>query len=274
MDTLKISLIQTTTPSNQADALAHITPLIERAVSQGAKLILTPEGTNLMEHRRDQKRQKIVDEDTDLCVIGLRQLAKKHKVFILMGSVIVVSEGREHPVNRALMLSDQGEVIVRYDKIHLFHADTPDGRSYREGDAISAGDKCVVASLPFANIGLSICYDLRFAALYRRLAQNGAHLIAVNAAFTVPTGRAHWEVLLRARAIETGCYILAAAQGGFHEDETQTYGHSMVIDPWGEVVARLDHDRPDVLMAEIDLSRVEKARLALPQLTHDRPFSV
>jgi predicted amidohydrolase len=186
----------------------------------------------------------------------------------------VKSEIDERAANRSLLIDARGEIVARYDKIHLFDADTPDGRSYRESATMRPGEAAAVAVTPWGGLGLTICYDVRFPHLHRTLARQGADMIAVCAAFTVPTGRAHWEVLLRARAIETGCFVLAPAQGGLHEDGRTTYGHSMVISPWGEVIARLDHDRPAVLEASIDFSEVTRARQALPSLQHDREFRV
>jgi deaminated glutathione amidase len=277
MRNLSVALIQTTTSADALAALDHLTPLIERAAEGGAKLILTPECSNLMEQRRAEKAAKVTTEAEDICVRGLMKLARMYGVTILMGSAIVKSQTDDKAVNRALLIGPDGEIAARYDKIHLFDADMPDGKSYRESKGICAGDKAVVIDAAGARLGLSICYDVRFAPLYRTLAQGndkmpGAEVIAINAAFTVPTGQAHWEVLLRARAIETGCFVLAAAQGGQHEDGRTTYGHSMVVDPWGRVIASLDHDRPDVLFATLDLAEVTSARLALPQLTHDRMF--
>jgi deaminated glutathione amidase len=274
MSRLSIALVQTTTPADVLAALDHLTPLIARAAEGGARLILTPECSNLMEQRRSEKVAKVTTEADDVCVRGLKHLAHMYGVTILMGSAIVKSDEDGKNVNRALLIGPDGEVKARYDKIHLFDANTPDGKSYRESDGISAGDKAVVADIEAVRLGLSICYDVRFAPLYRTLAKAGADIIAVNAAFTVPTGQAHWEVLLRARAIETGCFVAAAAQGGQHEDGRATWGHSMVVDPWGRVVAALDHDRPDVLFTTLDLEAVTKARQALPQLTHDRMFGL
>jgi deaminated glutathione amidase len=185
--------------------------------------------------------------------------------------VIVRAEDDDRHANRSLLIGPDGDVIARYDKIHLFDATPSDGRVYRESAGIRAGDRAVVAATAFGKVGLSICYDVRFAALYRMMAQAGASILCVPAAFTVPTGKAHWEVLLRARAIETGAFVLAAAQGGAHEDGRVTYGHSMIISPWGEVLARLDHDAEGFLDYELDLSAVARARAALPQLQHDRP---
>lgn len=273
--TFKVALLQATSPATASAALAQLTPLYETAVAQGAQLILTPECSNLMEQRPAQKAAAVTTVEDDVCIQGIRALAKRYVVPTLLGSAIVKSdlEGEERAVNRALYFDEKGDISAFYDKIHLFDATTPNGDVYRESSGIRGGERAVTASTPFGDLGLSICYDVRFAYLYRALAQMGASMIAVPAAFTVPTGQAHWEVLLRARAIETGAFILAPAQGGQHEDGRRTFGRSMVINPWGEVIARLNHDHPAVLMAEIDLTEVSRARAAIAQLKHDRTFT-
>lgn len=272
--TVRIALIQLTSPATASAALSQLTPLYETAVARGAHFILTPECTNLMEQRSANRDEAVTRMEDDVCVQGVRALARRYQVPTLIGSAIVKSdiEGEKRAVNRALYLDAKGEVAAWYDKIHLFDATTPTGEVYRESANIRGGDRAVVVDTPFGGLGLSICYDVRFAYLYRALAQTGAPLIAVPAAFTVPTGQAHWEVLLRARAIETGAFVLAPAQGGAHEDGRRTYGHSLVVNPWGEVIARLDHDQPGVLTAELDLSEVARARSAIAQLKHDRTF--
>jgi len=272
---VKLALLQTTSPATQAEALAQLTPLYETAVAQGAQLILTPECSNLMEQRPAQKAEAVTTVEADICVQGLRALARRYVVPTVIGSAIVNSdlETETRAVNRSLYIDEKGDIAAFYDKIHLFDATTPNGEVYRESRGIRGGERAVVAQTPFGGLGLSICYDVRFAYLYRALAQMGASMIAVPAAFTVPTGQAHWEVLLRARAIETGAFVLAPAQGGAHADGRRTWGRSMVVNPWGEVIARLDHDHPAVLMAEIDLAEVGRARAAIAQLQHDRTFS-
>jgi predicted amidohydrolase len=270
-DTLKIALIQLTTPADQAAALAQAVPLIERAAAEGAQLILTPECSNLMEIRKEQKALKVTTAEDDVCVQGYRDLARRLSVPILMGSAILKENATdERAVNRTLLIGADGEFIDAYDKVHLFDVELANGESYKESHGITGGARAVVADVAGVKLGMSICYDVRFAYLFRMLAKAGASVITTPAAFTVPTGKAHWEVLLRARAIETGAFVLAPAQGGAHEDGRKTWGHSLVIGPWGEVIASLDHDHPDVLFATLDLSEVARARAALPQLKHDR----
>jgi len=271
---LQVALIQTTTPATAAKGLEHITPMIRQAALKGAELILTPEGTNFLEQRKGLREQALTDEGSDVAVAGLKKLAAELKVWILIGSAIVRSgaDDDDRAANRSLLIDPTGQITARYDKMHVFDVDLDTSERWRESAVIRPGAEAVVADTPWGGLGLTICYDVRFAYLHRALAHGGAKIITVPAAFTRPTGESHWEVLLRARAIETGSFVLAPAQGGEHEDGRKTWGHSLVIDPWGEVVARLDHDRPAVLHATLDLSAVDRARKAIPALTHDRSF--
>lgn len=276
MTTLPIALIQTRTPTTPAAALAHVEPLIREAAAGGARLILTPEATNFLIQDRSARDAVLETEERDAVVAGLRELARELKIWLLIGSAIVKSgrEGDERASNRSLLIDDRGRVVATYDKLHVYDVDLPTGESWRESASIRPGDGAVVAPTPWGGLGLTICYDIRFPQLHRALAKAGAAMIAVPAAFTVPTGEAHWETLLRARAIETGCFVLAPAQAGAHEDGRRTWGHSTVVAPWGEVLARLDHDEPGVLFATLDLEAVTRARSAVPQLTHDREFAL
>lgn len=270
--TLDIALIQTRTPATSEAGLAHVEPLVRRAAAEGARFILTPEGTNLLEQRRDQRGRAISDEAADSAVVGLRQLAAELGVWLLIGSAIVRADNDERAANRSILIDDRGEFVARYDKLHVFDVDLPNGEVYRESASIRPGDRAAVADTPWGLLGLTVCYDVRFPHLFRQLAKAGAAMIAVPAAFTVPTGEAHWEVLLRARAIETGAFILAPAQGGAHQDGRRTWGRSMVVDPWGQVIASVAHDEPCILTATLDLEAVTRARAAIPALTHDRQF--
>ncbi|WP_125255354.1 carbon-nitrogen hydrolase family protein [Brevundimonas fluminis] len=274
-ETLRVALVQTTTPADPAEGLAHVAPLIRRAVQGGARLVLTPEGTNLLVQDRDRREALLADEGDDGAVAGLKALAAELGVWLLIGSAIVKSGRADdaRAANRSLLIDDRGETVARYDKLHVYDVDLPTGERWRESAAVRPGERAVVAPTPWGGLGLTVCYDVRFPHLFRTLARAGADMIAVPAAFTVPTGEAHWETLLRARAIETGCFILAPAQGGSHADGRRTWGRSTVVGPWGEVIGRLDHDRPDVLFADLDLSAVGRARRAVPQLTHDRDFA-
>ena len=272
---LAVALIQTRTPATQAGALAQIEPLIRQAAAEGAKFILTPEGSNLLEQRRDRRGLAIVSERQDAVVVGLRHLAAELGVWILIGSAIVSSghQGDDRAANRSLLIDANGGIVARYDKLHVFDVDLPNGETYRESTTIRPGDGAAVADTPWGRLGLAVCYDIRFPHLFRQLAKAGASMITVPAAFTVPTGEAHWETLLRARAIETGAFVLAPAQGGTHEDGRRTWGRSTVVGPWGEIVAKLDHDEPGVLHAVLDLRAVETARASVPALRHDRDFA-
>ena len=275
MTTLPIALIQTRTPASPEAALAHVEPLIREAAAGGAKLILTPEATNFLIRDKDAREAALTTDDRDAVVLGLRDLARELGVWLLVGSAIVRSghDGDDRAANRSLLIDDQGTVTATYDKMHVYDVDLPTGERWRESASVRPGERAVVADTPWGGLGLTICYDIRFPHLHRALAKAGAKMIAVPAAFTVPTGEAHWEVLLRARAIETGAWILAPAQAGTHEDGRVTWGRSTVVAPWGEVVARLDHDEPGVLFATLDFDAVDKARTAVPQLTHDRDFA-
>ena len=271
---LHIALIQTRTPATPGDALAHVEPLIRQAAAGGARFILTAEATNLLEQRRDRRGLAIVDEDQDAVVLGLRRLAAELDVWLLIGSAIVRSghAADDRAANRSLLIDAGGGVVARYDKLHVFDVDLANGERYRESATIRPGDGAVVADTPWGRLGMTVCYDIRFPHLFRQLARAGAAMISVPAAFTVPTGEAHWEVLLRARAIETGCFVLAPAQGGTHEDGRKTWGRSTVVGPWGEVIARADHDQPCVIHAKLDMGAVETARASVPALLHDRSF--
>ena len=274
MAPLPIALIQTRTPASPEAALALVAPLVRQAAAGGAKLILTPEATNFLIRDRDRRETVLTRQDDDLVVTGLRDLARELGVWLLIGSAIVRSgvAGDDRAANRSLLIDDAGEIAAAYDKLHVFDVDLPTGERWRESAAVRPGDAAAVADTPWGPLGLTVCYDLRFPQLFRALARAGAAMIAVPAAFTVPTGTAHWETLLRARAIETGAFVLAPAQGGTHEDGRGTWGRSTVVAPWGEVVARLDHDEPGVLFATLDLDAVDRARAAIPQLAHDRDF--
>lgn len=273
---LDIALVQTRTPATQAAALGHIAPLIREAAATGASLILTPEGSNFLQQNRARRAEILARQDDDIAVIGMRELAQELGVWLLIGSAIVACEddpNEPRAANRSLLIDPHGQIRASYDKLHVYDVDLPTGERHRESEAIRPGARAVVAEPPFGGLGLTICYDVRFPHLFRALARGGAGIIAAPAAFTVPTGEAHWEVLLRARAIETGAFVLAPAQGGAHEDGRRTWGHSLVVDPWGKVIAAASDDRPQVVTARLDLAAVGRARAAIAQLRHDREFT-
>jgi predicted amidohydrolase len=272
----RIALIQTRTQAAHAAALAELTPMLRAAASGGARLIATPEGCNILQRDRAQLLPALCAVENDPVVAGMRALAVELGVEVLLGSVLV--QGENGPANRSLFIRADGSIAAMYDKIHMFDVDLParagkPAESARESHVYTPGDTAVVVEAEVGRLGLSICYDIRFPHLYRALAKAGAEILTVPAAFTRPTGEAHWEVLLRARAIENGAYVIAPAQGGLHEDGRGTWGRSMVVSPWGEVIATLDHDQPGVLFADLDLEAVAKARAAIPALVNDRLFS-
>ena len=274
----RIALIQTRTPASHSAALAELEPLIRRAASEGAQLIATPEGSNILQRDRAKLLPLLTSVEDDPVVKGVRALARELGVEILVGSALVRREDGQ-AANRSVFIRADGRIAATYDKIHMFDVDLPargdkPAEKARESEVYTPGETAMVLDAEVGRLGLSICYDVRFPQLYRALSKAGAEVLTVPAAFTRPTGEAHWEVLLRARAIENGAYVLAPAQGGFHEDGRGTWGRSVVIGPWGEVVAKLDHDEPGVLIADLDLAEVAKARAAIPALANDRVFAL
>jgi predicted amidohydrolase len=272
MSSLRVALIQTRTPASQEAALAQVTPLIEQAAAAGAQLIITPEGSNLLQRDRARMLAALKPLEEDPFVEGVRVLAAQRRVWILIGSALVAI-GPEKAANRAVLISDMGRIVETYDKLHMFDVDLPNGDRYRESSLYQPGSDAKIAQTPWGPLGLTICYDMRFPQLYRALSKAGVGMFAVPAAFTRPTGEAHWEVLLRARAIENGAFVLAAAQGGVHEDGRSTWGHSMAIDPWGRILAQADGDEPGVVMADLDLAMIDTTRQAIPSLKNERPFT-
>ena len=268
---MKVGLIQTRTPATHDAALAHVLPLVREAAAGGAKFIATPEGTNVLQKDRAQLLPMLKTLDEDPVVAGLRAAAKDLGVWVLVGSALVRREDGK-AANRSVLISPQGAVTATYDKLHMFDVDLPTGESARESATYEPGDRAVTARAGDLRLGMTVCYDLRFPALYRALALAGAEVLTIPSAFTRPTGEAHWEVLMRARAIETGSFVLAPAQGGRHEDGRGTYGHSIAVAPWGDLIGHLDHDEPGVLIADLDLAAAAKARAAIPALANARPF--
>lgn len=252
------------------DNTAAAEALIREAAAGGAAYVQTPEMTNLIDRGARSILNSVRREDEDASLARFRVLAKELGIHLHLGSLAIgVADG---VANRGFVIGPDGAILARYDKIHMFDVDLPDGESWRESRLYREGDRAVIADLGFARVGLSICYDLRFAHLYRALAQGGADVLAVPSAFTRQTGEAHWHVLLRARAIETGSFVIAAAQGGRHEDGRETYGHSLIVDPWGRVIAEAEGDEPGVIFADIDPAASREARSRIPALRHDRSF--
>ena len=253
---------------NAADA----SEMIRAAHAHGAEFVSTPEMTNILEPDRPRLKALARPEAEDESVRRFSGLARELGLWLNIGSLALKGEG-EKLVNRSLLFAPDGRVAARYDKIHLFDVDLPTGERLRESEAYEAGGTAVLAETPLAAIGLTICYDMRFPHLFRALANKGAKLFTVPSAFTVPTGQAHWHVLLRARAIETGSFVLAAAQGGAHESGRETYGHSLIVSPRGEVLAE-GGTEPGVILADLDLAEVDQARARIPSLIHGRAVPV
>lgn len=268
----KAGVIQLRSSREMAANLADASKLIRQAASQGATFISTPEMTNIFEPDRDRLKTLVMPESEDLSVHGFSELAAKLKIWLHIGSMALKGDA-DKLVNRTLLFNPKGEIAARYDKIHLFDVDLPNGDKYRESDTYAAGTQAVKVELPFCSLGLSICYDVRQPALYHALANAGANVLVVPAAFTVPTGKAHWHVLLRARAIETGSFVIAAAQGGTHDSGRETFGHSKVVNPWGQVIAEAGVD-PEYLLFEIDPAESAAARARIPALLHAREFTL
>jgi predicted amidohydrolase len=268
----RVALVQMRTSRDVKGNIDAAVKLICEAKSRGADYVQTPEQTSLMELDRGSLFAHIVDEERDPALKAFQELARELGIHLHVGS-LAIKVASDKAANRAFVIDPQGEIIGRYDKIHMFDVNLENGESYRESNTYRPGDVAVVVPLPFCKIGLSICYDVRFPALYRALAETGAEVLTVPAAFTKQTGEAHWHLLLRARAVETGCFVLAAAQGGRHENGRETFGHSMVIDPWGRIIAEAGIE-PGVTVADIDLALVTEARARVPALEHGRRFEV
>jgi predicted amidohydrolase len=268
----KAALIQMRTGLNPAANVAEASRLISEAKASGADYVQTPEMTNIMDVDRARFFATIEEEEADSSLAAFRELARQHGIFIHVGS-LAIKIAPEKAANRGFVINPKGDIAARYDKIHMFDVDLAGGESYRESRNYRAGDIAINADLPWGVLGVTICYDLRFPALYRALAEAGASILAIPSAFTKQTGEAHWNVLMRARAIENGCFVLAAAQGGKHENGRETFGHSIIVDPWGRVLAE-GGTEPGVIMAEIDPALITEARGRMPSLQHGRRFEM
>jgi predicted amidohydrolase len=266
---VRIALFQSQTGIDPAANAERLVEAIGQAAEGGAAMLFTPEMSGLLDRDADRAAHNVRLEENDEVLAAARDAAHKHGIWVHIGSLAVRTESRQL-ANRSF--DPRGEIRARYDKIHLFDVDLPTGESWRESSVYRHGSEAVIVNgTPVGKLGLTICYDIRFPALFARLAEANADLIAVPAAFTVPTGKAHWEVLLRARAIEAGLFIVAAAQSGHHEDGRNTYGHSLVVDPWGEVLLDMK-EGTGVAFAEVDLSRITDVRSRVPALNHRRPI--
>jgi predicted amidohydrolase len=267
----RIALFQSTTGIDPAANARALTEAVDQAASGGAEMLFTPEMSGLLDREPKRAAKALRSQEEDSVLAACREAARTHRIWLHVGSLaVLVDDGKV--ANRSFLIDREGEVRATYDKLHLFDVDLPTGESWRESNVYSPGKGVVLVNgTPVGKLGLTICYDLRFPGLFARLAESDADVIAVPAAFTVPTGKAHWHVLLRARAIEAGLFVVAAAQVGHHEDGRTTFGHSLVIDPWGEVVLDMGEER-GVGFADIDLKRISDVRSRIPALNHRRPI--
>ncbi|SEO09327.1 Predicted amidohydrolase [Salinihabitans flavidus] len=275
---MRTALLQLTSSDDPIDNVAVTRTMVERAANQGAGFVLTPEVTNCVSGSRTHQRAVLCHEDDDPTLSGLRDAASKSGLWLLIGSLALRTHDADGRfANRSFLIDPSGEIAARYDKIHMFDVNVSAEETYRESDGYRPGTRAPVVETPFGRIGLTICYDVRFPGLYRRLAHAGADILTVPSAFSHVTGAAHWHVLLRARAIENGCYVLAPAQTGQHAasrgPKRRTFGHSLVVAPWGEVLSDAG-DSPGTTFIDLDLEKVAEARKRLPSLSHDREFDV
>jgi predicted amidohydrolase len=270
--TFTVGLIQVNATNEMAPNIRFIEEQTRKARDAGAGFVMTPENSTLIGANRADTLAKAQPEESHDSLAAMRALARECGIWFLLGSIHVKVE-TERNANRSYLIDPSGNIVASYDKIHMFDVQLAVGESYRESSTFRPGDKTVIAGTPWGRLGMTICYDLRFPYLYRDLAHAGAEMISIPSSFTVPTGRAHWHVLLRARAIETGCFVFAPAQVGTHAANRKTYGHSLVVSPWGEVLADAGGEQPGFITAEIDMGKVAEARKAVPSLDHDRRYA-
>ena len=271
MTAFKAACVQLRSSDDVAENIRDTARLVREAASQGATFIATPENTTLMAPDGAAKLARSYDEAHDPALPVFSDLAKELKIWLLIGSLAIkLSDSKT--ANRSFLFAPDGRLAARYSKLHLFDVTLASGEAYRESDTVEGGGEAVLAETALGKIGLTVCYDMRFPLLYRQLAQKGAFLFTVPSSFTVPTGQAHWHVLLRARAIENGAFVIAPAQGGLHANGRKTYGHSLIVSPWGEILAEAGSD-PGVILAEIDPALSVQARARIPSLTHDRVYT-
>lgn len=272
MTSTRVAALQMRTGMDPARNLVEFEALVREAAGQGATYVQSPEMTGVLVRGRNILMERIVAADEDPLVRRASELAAELSIFVHIGSTaVLLDDGKV--ANRGFLFGTDGSLITTYDKIHMFDVDLDNGESWRESATYTAGNKATVAELSFGQLGIAICYDLRFPQLFRAQALAGAEILTVPAAFTRQTGEAHWHVLLRARAIENGAWVIAAAQGGLHEDGRETYGHSLIVDPWGRVVADAGNDRPGIVLADIDPAASAEARRKIPNLKNARAFS-
>jgi len=268
---MRVALYQSRTGIDPAVNAAALVDAIAQAKAGGADMLFTPEMSGLLDRDRKRAASHLRTQDGDQVLAAVRKAAADARLWVHLGSLALREGSQDRLVNRGLVIDDKGAVRGHYDKIHLFDVDLPTGESWRESAAYAPGERSVIVRTPWAALGLSVCYDMRFPDLYRALSNAGATILAVPAAFTVPTGKAHWHVLLRARAIEAGAFVIAAAQWGDHEDGRATYGHSLVVDPWGDVLLDMGEGE-GVGFADLDMARLADVRMQVPALQHRRPI--
>ena len=271
---MRIALYQARTGIDPAANSDDLTAAIREAAAGRAEMLFTPEMSGLLDQDRARAVRHLRHEADDAVLSATREAAREAGIWVHLGSLALLGGEGDRLVNRSFLIDSEGEIRARYDKIHLFDVDLASGESWRESASFAAGERAVVAETPLGPLGLAICYDLRFAGLFAALSGAGARLLAVPAAFTVPTGEAHWHVLMRARAIESACFLVAAAQCGAHEDGRRTYGHSLVIDPWGRVLLDMGTAERELGFADLDLNQVDEVRGRLPALRHRRDFAM
>ncbi len=269
---MKVALFQARTGIDPAANGAELVRRVEEAAAGGAAMLFTPEMSGLLDRERERAAAHLHEEAEDPVLAAVREAAARAGIWVHLGSLALRAERGDKLVNRGFVIDNEGAIRARYDKIHLFDVDLPTGESWRESAAYRGGGRAVVVDTPLGPLGLSICYDLRFADLYSALSNEGATIFSIPAAFTVPTGEAHWHVLMRARAIEAGAFVIAAAQVGTHEDGRTTYGHSLVVDPWGNVLLDMGGEEPGLGFADLDPRAVEEVRGRLPAIWHRRPI--
>ena len=271
MSNLKVACIQTNSKSDPNINIREVSSLIRAARSNGAELITTPEVVGMLEPNREKALKKAQPENYHGVLREFRALSRDLAIWLLIGSIsIKLSNGKL--ANRSFLINPDGQIIARYTKIHMFDVEVNDGSIYRESATYQPGTSACLARTPWGLVGLTVCYDIRFPALYRDLAKAGAKIIFIPSAFTEVTGEAHWHILQRARAIENGCFIVSAAQTGMHEQNRKTFGHSIIVDPWGNILADADKD-VGFITADLDLNLVDEVRKKIPSLTHDREYS-
>ncbi|NCW66097.1 MAG: carbon-nitrogen hydrolase family protein [Rhodobacteraceae bacterium] len=273
---MKVAALQLCASDDPVANLAHTLSMVQQASEAGAQFIATPEVTNCVSSSRRRQNEVLALQENDQTLAAMCTAAARFGVWISVGSLALKLPDDDRFTNRSFMIDPSGQIVAQYDKIHMFDVTLSETEQYRESDGYRAGDHAVIADTAFGKIGMTICYDIRFPHLYRGLAKSGASILLIPAAFAQPTGRAHWEVLLRARAIETGCYVIAAAQTGEHQTSQRrprkTYGHSMIVSPWGEIMADAGEDQ-GIIYADLDLSLVESTRARVPSILSQQSFS-